>query len=503
MARPLSSSTHATPKTGEQQPLAHGFFTKRLRRVFRKFSLATQFMIAMSFVVITLMSVLTLWTVDRVERAALEGAGAVGALYLQTFVSPLIDESDVARGSIDPELAEKLKLMLGTGPLGQHVEAIKIWKKDGSLLYSTSGEQIEKPVVFKELAAAFAGQIVVSRTTEFKHQYTGEEIRNLLIEVYAPLWRDGSGDVALVGEFYEEPNHLRATLRSVRNMAFIVTGAITLPMIGLLYIIVGTGARIIARQRRAIEHNLNQALNLSAQNNKLRLAADYARLEAGKLNEKILDQIGGDLHDGPLQILTLIKLKLSDLGSQTGKTAQPLGEKLGRISDLVSGVVSDLRKISTGLILPELDDLSLQDTIRLAVERYCDMTGHGVKLVGSSGRDVLITHLNVCAYRFIQEALMNAFRHASGNSQKVRYRINGDSLTILVADLGDHVVPPNPRDRERIKLGKIAQKRRVRSFGGKIRSFKRPNGTIVAAILPIHPAVEHPKRKPALRQEPV
>ncbi|MDO9417828.1 sensor histidine kinase [Pararhizobium sp.] len=442
-------------------------------------------MLAMSLVVVTLMTVLTFWTVNRVERAALSGAGAVGALYLQTFVSPLIKQEDVDRGSLDTVLTDKLKSMLGTGPLGQHIKSIKIWKLDGSLLYSTSGQTIKHPRLFDELASAFSGEIVVSRTTNSKHQYTGQEVTDLLIEVYAPLWRDSTGRIALVGEFYGAPNYLTEELRSMRRMTVLVTGAITLPMIGLLYVIVSAAAAIIARQRRAIEHNLEHALNLSAQNNRLRLGADYARLEAGKLNEKILDQIGADLHDGPLQVLTLIKLRLSDLLSCTTLALSDQKEKLAKVGELVSNVVGDLRSISAGLVLPELDRLSVEDTIRLAVQRYGDLTGNSVELIGHSEPGIISPHLNVCTYRVIQEALMNGFRHAPGNSQKVRYRITAQRLVFLVADLGSDASPPNERERERTKLGKIAQKRRVRAFGGKIRSFKRRKGTIVAAILPV------------------
>lgn len=445
-------------------------------------------MVATSFVVIALMSVLTLWTADRVERAALAGAGAAGALYLQTFVSPLIDEADIANMTVSPNLGRRLKQLLGTGPLGQHVKEIKIWKTNGELLYSTSGQKIHKPVIFSELRAALAGEVIVSRTQEEKHEYSADEKERLLIEVYAPLWRDRNGHIGLVGEFYAEPQYLVEQLESVRNQTFVVVGAITFPMLGLLYLIVRTGSKLIAKQRLAIERNLQHALDLSAQNRKLRQNADFTRIEASKLNEKILDQIGSDLHDGPLQVLTLSMLRLTDLQAEPRSFSAEDRIELAKITDFVSNVVSDLRTISAGLALPELEGMKLEDALRLSIQRYCDLTGNAVELHGSINRNLLSTELNVCAYRFVQEALMNAFRHASGSGQKVKYAIRNNRLVLLVADMGLQKKPMNSRKTERIKLGRMIQRRRVKAAGGKMRSFNRSTGMVVAAILPIDPA---------------
>lgn len=452
---------------------------------FLQLHLSTQFMIAMSVIVVVLMSVLTFWTAERVERAALVGAGGVGALYLQTFVSPLIEESDIQAGTISPVLADRLKTLLGTGPLGQHVRTIKIWRPDGSLFYSTNEQRIEDAKVFDELKTALAGEIVVSRTEIGKHRYTGDEKESLLIEVYAPLLRNSSGKVILVGEFYEEPNYLIAELRAVRQGTFLIVASITLPMLGILYVMVLAASKLIAKQKRAIEVNLANAVDLWAQNHNLRMAADFARLEAGKLNEKILDQIGNDLHDGPVQVLTLINLRLSDMLAQYRSSGTQESVELLKLLEFVSNVLGDLRKISSGLALPELDHLSLEETMRLAVARYSDLTAYTVEMDGVVEKPIYKTHLNVCVYRFIQEGLMNAFRHASGNRQKVRYRVQDEKLIILVADLGGHVTLPDAKEAFRIKLGKISQQRRVGSFGGKMRSFKRKTGTVVIAILPI------------------
>lgn len=466
-------------------------FLRRLGEWFRSLHLSTQFMILVSPIVIVLMSCLTLWAADRVERAMLAGAGGVGALYLETFVSPLIREEDIADDTIDPVLVSRLQNLLGTGPIGQHVRTIKLWRPDGSIYYATNDQKIDQPTIFDELKSALSGEIVVSRTEVDKHIYTGEEKDGLLLEVYAPLLRDRNGKVILVGEFYEEPNYLIAELRSARNGTFLIVASITLPMLGLLYLMALAASRLIVRQKRAIEANLLNALDLWEQNDKLRKAADYARLEAGKLNEKILDQIGNDLHDGPVQVLTLISLRLSDMIAEQRVSGAKVNTDLVKLLSFVSGVLADLRKISAGLSLPELDDLSLRETIKLAVARYKDLTAFPVELDGLIPQEIYKPHLNVCVYRFIQEGLMNAFRHAANNRQRVRYRIHEEKLIITVADLGQRIIRSDQKAAARVKLGLTSQKRRVRSFGGRMRIFRRASGTIIVAVLPINQLQGH------------
>ncbi|NTJ43915.1 ATP-binding protein [Agrobacterium larrymoorei] len=457
-----------------------------LKSWFLQLHLTTQFMAAMSVIVVLLMSLLTFWTTARVEKAVLEGAGGVGALYLQTFVSPLIDEAEVQSGTISLPLASRLNGLLGTGPLGQHVRTIKIWRPDGSLFYSTDAPDIGEPKVFEELNAALAGEIVVSRAEDDKHRYSDREQEDQLIEVYAPLLRDSAGKVILVGEFYQEPDYLVGELRSVRRGTVLIIVGITVPLLVMLYLIILMASKLIDRQRRSIETNLRNAMDLWAQNSNLRKAADFARLEAGKLNEKVLDQIGNDLHDGPVQVLTLINLRLSDMLAQRHGRSDQENADLEKLLGFVSTVLSDLRKISSGLALPELDDMSLEETIHFAVARYSDLTANTVEMDGNVKEKIYMPHLNVCVYRFIQEGLMNSFRHATGNLQKVRYRVSKGKLTILVADIGGYVTLPDAREAARIKLGKISQKRRISSFGGRMRSIKRKRGTVVVAIMPVN-----------------
>lgn len=462
---------------------------RNLLSTFQRLRLEVQFIIIASFVVVALMIALAIWTTNRLEKTVFNSVGSLGAAYLQTFVAPLISEEDIKRGVLPPMVQDKLKQLLGTSALGQHVHELKIWGPDGSLLYSTSGKMIDEKTVFDELERALKGEVVVSRTMIEKHEYTGDEQRGMYIEVYAPLVRNEAGKVLLVGEFYERPDFLLGELSTAWRETVSIVLLVSVPMLALLFLIVRSGSLLIDRQHAAIRHSLQRALELSNQNRRLRGAAETARLEAGKLNEMILDQIGTDLHDGPVQLLTLLKLRLSDMAAQPtgGQPSEPIKRQdIDRMVNAVTTVLEELRNISTDLVLPELDDMSVNETIQLAVRRHVDVIGRDVDVVGLIASQTVDAHLNICVYRFVQEALMNSERHAPANRQHLRYGTRHNRLFITVADVG---AAPSTTDVKRSSgrtgLGTITQKRRIRAFGGRMRTIRRPNGTVVTAVLPL------------------
>lgn len=458
-----------------------------VRTMFRRARLETQFILIASMVVMLLMAGLAIWTTRSIEQAVLRGAGSVGTGYLRTFVGPMLGEDEIRAGRASIRLEKQLDLVVSHGVLHRHIAQLKIWNPDGTLFYSSSsGDTAEgEGELFAELGRAFAGEVVVSSTAEPKHFYSGDEIDQGLIEIYAPLVEDEEGTVRLVGEFYENPGFLLAEMAQAWWRTTLYVLAFSLPLLGLLYCIVRRGSLVIDRQHLAMWDGLRRALELAKQNERLRYDAESTRREAGKLNEKVLDQIGWELHDGPIQTLTLIGLSLSDLVANQGQAAEIriASSSLKDLDTLTRDVLEEIRDLSGGLILPELEGLSLKEAIMLAVQRHRDLTGHPVGVHGDLP-DLSINHLNICVYRFVQEALINAHHHARGNRRQVRYKTRAGNLLISVTDTGD-ARPTQSKTKKRLHLGTITQRKRIRAFGGKLRVRRGKNGTMVFARLPL------------------
>ncbi len=473
---------HTKPKENTNEMATLPVF-QRLWLKLRSLSISVQFLIAASLIVFGLMTGVSFFVAAQVEQAAQNAAGSAGAVRMQALVAPLIERSETGDFRFDDVFQNKITSLIGQGPPGQRIMNIKIWSADGRQIYPPGAT--EPPALFDELEQALAGQTVVSRTTVAKHDYSDEEASQSLLEVYGPLVRSSEGDVLLAGEIYEESEVLERQIAETRLTSMAGVFVLSVSMLSLLYLVVRRGARLIEQQRRTLRESLRNAIELSVENNRLRLLADNARVEAGKLNERILDQIGADLHDGSVQLLTLVKLRLSDLVTPRSDVSPATRDALTKILDLVGSILDEVRNLSAGLVLPELEHTTVDEALQLATKRYLEITGRDTALIGSVGMDLRIPDLSICLYRFVLEGLMNSYRHAHSNTHMVRCSFKRGRLFVAVVDIGQRPVLSSKREVQRARLGKVSQKRRIRSFGGRMRYFPRRNGSFAIASLPL------------------
>ncbi|KUL92765.1 hypothetical protein DK26_27590 [Bosea sp. WAO] len=239
-------------------------------------------------------------------------------------------------------------------------------------------------------------------------------------------------------------------------------------------------------QQDLLETNLARAAALAKRNNALRRAADRARLNASALNETYLASIGADIHDGPIQILSLMMLKLPRATDQDGHSGELARTIRQNLEPLIQKTLAELRNLSAGLVLPELEHLSPAETIDLAVTRHEEHTGTRV------ARDLvnLPKHtpraIRVCAYRVIQEALNNSYKHAGGRGQRVTARLEGKMLEIAVADSGLASSSQLHRPAGSGKLGLRGMESRIKALRGSLAIVRLQNGgTEIRASLPL------------------
>jgi signal transduction histidine kinase len=147
--------------------------------------------------------------------------------------------------------------------------------------------------------------------------------------------------------------------------------------------------------------------------------------------------------------------------------------------------LQDVRGISTGLRLPELDNLTLQETVGRAVRAHERRTSSSVALdvECASGRTPVPAKITV--YRLVQEALSNAYRHGKGVEQRVALRCDGERLVVEVSDNGPGFewkgMPSGGQH-----LGLTGMMELVESLGGDFHVETAPGrGTRVVADLPV------------------
>ncbi len=255
----------------------------------------------------------------------------------------------------------------------------------------------------------------------------------------------------------------------------------------LIYLWVGRPFVEATRSARAeLSDQLAKTTRLLDQNETLRAELQASSETTAETHEAVLQKIGAELHDGPAQMLSFTLLKLDGLGKTVQKTGEPASiADLEKLREVMTQALREVRDISTGLSLPELASTSMGEAIALAVQRHEEVTGRRVVIQMSEMPETASLPQKISVYRFIQEALANAFKHA--DSKQIRISAAGrEQFKISVTDDGRGFDPHSVR---RDGLGLPGMRARVQAIGGRLDiASSAGRGTTVTALFELKPA---------------
>jgi signal transduction histidine kinase len=212
------------------------------------------------------------------------------------------------------------------------------------------------------------------------------------------------------------------------------------------------------------------------------------------LNERSLRRLSAELHDGPAQDLGYALLKLES--GEIDKTAQQLPaeqrqkytKELETIHSSIARALNEMRSIAGGMCLPELEHLSLAETLKRAARSHQRRTQSevAVQLEQSLETSSAPLPVKMTLYRIVQEALMNAFKHGGGKGQRVTLAAVNDGLQLEVKDNGPGFNVAETLTNNN-RLGLVGMRERVESLGGDFYLESTPGqGTTVRARLVTH-----------------
>ena len=371
-----------------------------------------------------------------VKNALTRSAAASTALYVDSIIAPLLPDlrtNTVLGDGVDRALDETLAM----GALGKRLVGFKLWRSDGTILYSKDHTEIGRRIgPSNDLRTAWSGKIVAQFNDFDEVERAAEGATGLpLLEIYNPVLQPWSGEVVAVSEFYEVATDLAKELMYAKILGWSAVATIVLSFFGCLYAIVRRGSQTIERHVSELTAALdaNKALSLRVQEAAQRAAAQ---------NERHLRSIGADLHDGPAQLIALAALHMETDALLNGSSLQERMELVSSVRQSLDDSMREIRSISAGLILPNIEDAQLDEVVALAARTHEQRTTTTVELDqdGGSDRD-LPAAIKICSFRFVQEALSNAFRHAGGVGQRVRLRCNEDRVLLEVSDAGPGFEP--------------------------------------------------------------
>jgi signal transduction histidine kinase len=156
---------------------------------------------------------------------------------------------------------------------------------------------------------------------------------------------------------------------------------------------------------------------------------------------------------------------------------------------LLDSALVDLRSISTGLVLPTLDGLNLDATLRLAVQNFRTECGTEVALHTNDVDVALSQDVRIAIYRIVYEALHNARKHAEGRGVAVEAEIVHSGLTVTVSDKGPGIRAGVAQERPQpgVPLGIAGMRNRAKSIGAQLDIHSRPGrGTQIRLSLDLY-----------------
>ena len=453
-------------------------FWKQLGRHWTRLTLARQFLLAGSTVVVAGMLVIGFWVSRQIEEDVIRNSAVATALYVDSVVAPLLP--NIGKDAVLSEGARRaLDETLSQGPLGQRLAFFKIWLKDGLIAYSSEPGLIGKRFQPTEnLREAWAGRVAGEFDELSDEENVTERAAGVpLLEIYSPIREPWSGKVAAVAEFYEIASDLKSTLIEARVRSWLIVAVVTICMMGLLFGIVLRGSSLIAEQRRSLEQKIADLSSLLRQNEALRLRVQGASSRAAALNERYLKKISADLHDGPAQLLALASLRLDKVSAPSSDAKV---DELASIRSNLDESMREIRNICRGLTLPQIEGKNLPDLLADVVAAHEQRTGTEVKMWAPDDGPELSQSERICIYRFVQEGLSNAFRHAGGVGQSVTAAVSGRVLNVTVSDDGPGLNSP---EAGTTGLGLAGLRERVESLGGEFSVDSSAAGTRLTMAL--------------------
>lgn len=455
-------------------------------------SLVRRFVLIGFLVLLAGMALIGTWVGNQIESGVINGTGVVTNLYLDGAISPRL-QSLVTGAELEDADRLALDRLLTGSHLGEHVVALKIWGRDGRIIYNSPDPSLvgRRFVMERPLAQAFAGEI---RSRIVDKDDLEDQLKNprwsRLIETFAPIRAGSDNAVFAVAGFYQTAQSLEQGVRSAQLRSWAVHGAVTLVMLILLTTLVRKANSTIDAQQQELNEKVAQLTALLAQNEQLHERVSRAAARTTSLNERFLRHVATDLHDGPGQCLALASMRIESLSEVCGGCEYSAGRERSVAEDFTTvhlalqSALADLRAILRGLQLPEIEQLSVTETLRRAILDHERKTGQEVPLTVRDVPDEAPLPVRITLYRLLQESLANGFRHGGGRNQRVSVSGSAGELQIEVADDGSGFDPSVPNTGGHFGLDGMRE--RVQLLGGNFEVKSAPNqGTVIRASLPL------------------
>jgi two-component system NarL family sensor kinase len=412
---------------------------------------------------------------------ALMVLGVVGAVVLARVTRDKAVEDAkqltevVARGVVDPNLSDgllrgdrrsvaALDRAVRTRVLDKDVIRVRIWRRDGRIIYSDRHELIGSRYELgsEELEILRDGGVDAEVSDLSAPENRFERRFGKLLEVYLQVKTPGGEPV-----LFETYQRYDAVSRGSRDLLKSFAPALIGALIAFELIQLPLALALARRVRRG--HQERAAL--------LQRALDASDMERRR--------IAADLHDGTVQELVAASYSLAAARERLGSNGGAAAAAIDSAANTTRGAVGELRSLLVDIYPPRLREAGLVSVLADLAE-HVEERGIEVRL-DAPGELELPDDVSALLYRTAQEAVRNAVAHSGAEHLEVSLNARDGMATLVVRDDGAGFSPEQALARqEEGHFGLRLLADRVHDEGGKLSIDSKPGeGTRVCAEVPL------------------
>jgi PAS domain S-box-containing protein len=208
-------------------------------------------------------------------------------------------------------------------------------------------------------------------------------------------------------------------------------------------------------------------------------------INAGEQERKML---AAEIHDGPVQHLTALDVKLETLHDRLVAAVPESSRMVEGVQGGLQKSILELRRLMVELHPPALRERGLDAALTdyLAGMQRAGIESHFESALGSR----LHADIEITLYRITQEALMNVMKHANAGNVWVSMQTEDQEVTLAIRDDGDGFeMDREPNHPIGEHYGLIGMRERAEMVGGRWEIHSVPGeGTTVRVLLPMEVA---------------
>jgi len=200
-----------------------------------------------------------------------------------------------------------------------------------------------------------------------------------------------------------------------------------------------------------------------------------------KAQEDERHRISREIHDGPAQDLANLIFQTSVCEKLIDHDPNEAKQNIRELRQQVRDCLTGLRKIIFDMRPMALDDLGLAPALRQLCNKMAERDILKTEYSIDGEEYGLPKHVEIAAFRIVQEALNNVAHHAGVDQAKLRILYTQNALSVLVEDNGkgfDPDAPPSesPEMSEEAKeqLGILSMRERAKIIGAEFSINSKP-----------------------------